>query len=192
MKLYELINLPWEIPLDESGDAIANLKWTKSGTYEKAKFEVNGTVYQIAIVQKPVDTVPGLSNLKGKKTAELSFIEGEATTPEYGTTGKAKSSSNKIYGVVLNAAAERFNDYDALIFVAKRADSQSEKQYKTKARIYQAGAERLARMNNAWSRSKEVSGGIAFIVTKVPIDINEWFNQWEQMIISDKSKPVIV
>lgn len=166
MKLNDLI---------ESLNTKLSLHWQYKGTYELTSFTIGKYVYIIQIESKPLP----IKELQGLKTAEVSFFLQNPPKGQTGfdTTNAFKQSATKIFGIVYNALIDKFDNYDAFIFTAKVRHSSSSEEYKTKRRIYDHLADRIAKSYGLFKYSKRVGDGQVFLVSKIKISLNEGWKQ---------------
>lgn len=179
MKLNDLI---------ESLNTKLPLNWQKKGSYELTSFNIDEYVYVIQIELKPLP----IEELKGLKTAEVSFFLQNPPEDQTGfdTANVFKQTAVKIFSIVYNALADKFSEYDAFMFTAKSRHSSSPDEYKTKRRIYDNLADRLAKSYGLFKYSKGVGDGQAFLVSKIKISLNEGWRQpileWIQSNITSR------
>lgn len=152
-----------------------SLQWQKKGNYELTSFNIGEHNYVIQIESKPLP----IEELQQLKTAEVSFF---LQNPPEGQTGFdtaniLKQNAMKVFSIVYNALADKFSNYDAFMFTAKSRHSSSPDEYKTKRRIYDNLADRLAKSYGLFKYSKGIGDGQAFLVSKTKIPLDEGWRQ---------------
>ena len=129
--------------LIEIFDTDLPLAWNKNGNIEQAVFKCDEEIYVIQIEIKPLLDIP---ELKGKKTAEVSFfkhVEGEENSDKNFSTNQTKTFSISVYSVVGRNLKRKFADFDAFYFSAEKRHSNDVKEFDRKKQIYRSLADRL-------------------------------------------------
>ena len=166
-----LINRSMKIT--EIFDSNLDLQWQQNGRFELTSFTVGNMEYSIQIEAKPLPSIP---ELKNKRTAEVSFFTKDTDISKaFSTQYEFGNSAIKVYGVVLNAIANKFKDYDAFYFIAKPEHSSNTEELKTKSGIYLTLANKVATSNNIRVYDQKTKYGNAFLVSKFPIENNDDF-----------------
>jgi hypothetical protein len=154
-------------------DTSIDLEWQRNGRYKLCSFKYGEFQYTIQIENKPIH----ITELKGKNTAEISFfrtdLSDEAT---HSTTGDIDLPF-KIYGVVANALAEKYHEYDAFFFSAISRHSSSKKELDTKAKIYFFLADKLSKKVGGKVYDNKDQHGLEFIVSKIKFESNEFIDE---------------
>lgn len=163
--------------LTEVFDTNIKLEWTTRGRFELASFIVKDVGYVIQIERKPIRMV---EELKNKKTAEVSFFTKTGNADESHTsTNKIGNAAPKVFGIVFNAIAEKFKQYDAFYFSAQTKHSKSEEELTTKSEIYLTLANSVAKRVSVPARVYDQRSryGHAFLVSKIEIDDQDFINE---------------
>lgn len=118
--------------LQEIFDTDLNIKpedWQENGRFLMVSFIINQQGYTIQLERKPIE---GIQN-----AVEISFFRNDVEDSEAAfSTTREQSRSLLIYGIVANAIPPIVDKFDALLIVAERRHSSTEKEYQTKQRIY--------------------------------------------------------
>lgn len=159
--------------LDEIFDTEQDLIWQHQGRFELTTFNIGNVNYTIQIEKKHMAKVP---ELKGKKTAEVSFFtDASDTKVAHSTTNQMRHVATTVYGVVFNALEKKFQEYDAFYFVARPEHSQNEEQLGKKSDIYLTLANSVATRSNVRVYDQKSNYGNAFLVSKLPVENNADF-----------------
>lgn len=162
--------------LQEIFDTEADIVWQQQGRFELAEFVINDIKYIIQIEKKPISPLK-LPELKGKKTAEVSFFVADKKSLDqaYSTTHNIGNAAPKVLSVVFHALLEKFKEYDAFYYILRPQHSDSKEQLETKRGIYLTLANNLATHSNLRVYDQRSNYGNAFLVSKIPIESNKDF-----------------
>lgn len=157
--------------LEEIFDSkIENLQWEKHGDYELAGFYVNHIPYTIQIEQK---TIPNVNGLFDYKTAEISYFRTDKDNNDaFKTTGESEFDTYALYGVLINALINKFEDYEAFYFSVERRHSTNDKEYRQKRYLNRTLVKRLMSSvsYNTYDYEYDAGAYYAHIISKVKID----------------------
>lgn len=153
--------------LTEIYDTKVDITYTVNGNIEYGAFKVDDLVYMIQFEGKP--GVGFSEQLKGKKVVEVSFhradIKGDSA---FGTTGDTKSTT-AIYGVVVNAAIDKFKDYDAYYATIEPRHSVDEKQFAQKHDIYEFLMHRVQKRTGATLYYRKNGTATDYLLSKIEL-----------------------
>lgn len=185
MKLTDFSNFlfsGWVAELHEAFNTKIEFDWQKYGDTFMAAFELNDTRY---VVQLHPPIVPPV---QGRKIAEVSFFlyDESDERKSFSTSKKLTTTPTAVYGVVLNAALEKANDFDGFYFTAEARHSSNDELEK-KFKIYLALAQRACRNLGGTVYMRDGESGIAVLWVKQPLlNPGKWIRPVEKLTISTK------
>jgi CRISPR-associated Cas5-like protein len=151
----------WEI-----FDTSIQLTWQQNGQYELAALNFENIPYVLQIYKTQLRQIP---ELLGKNTAEVSFFRSDLTDQQSFSTTYDVPSPTMLYGVISNALADKFANYDAFYFSAEKAHSSTKDEYDAKVSIYQYAARRMLKRYGAKDYVNINNRGTDFIISKIAI-----------------------
>ena len=168
--------------INEIFDKTIKLHWQQRGRFELTSFDANGERYIIQIESKPVNS----QALTNKKTAEVSFFTDNTDVEQaHSTTGRTNHTASSIYGIIFNALADKFQQYDAFYFTALSRHSINS-EFSKKKNSYLTIANSLAkRTPHARVYDDKHNNGHAFLVSKITIQHDDTFVNETLKFISD-------
>jgi len=174
--------------ITEIFDSSLNLDWEQQGRYKLAAFSVDGIWYQIQIEEKPIVHAP---ELRGKKTAEVSFFKKDSSDDEKAhSTANDQDAPSAVYGVVMNALKDQFAHYDAFYFSCEKRHSETDKQFKLKVRIYNYAASEIKHKYFKAQRYRFHDINLEkWIISKIPFTDKNFINEWLANLEFMKDKP---
>lgn len=154
--------------LIEIFDTTLDLTWQTRGRFELSEFIIDNEKVVLQIENKPLfDISP---DLKNKITAEISFF---IKTGFYTLLNNNKHAL-KIYSIIANGFNIKIRDYDAIYFKIDSAHSKSNKEYKSKKRIYKALADRFKGNFNNFVYEKRLGiNGYGYLLSKEALGLTE-------------------
>lgn len=172
--------------LEEIFDTKQNVEWQSRGEFELTKFIVDNIEYVIQIQKMDNKNITETST---RKIGELSFRLKNVSDDTAFSTKLNTTAPIKVYGIVLNALLEKFNEYDGYYFIALKRHSINDEEYVTKIKIYQELLRRLYMKQSCCRYEKNETDGKIWLVTKVPISIetqklNGLYNAVKEAMIS--------
>jgi len=148
-------------------DTKLDLKWQTTSRFELASFKYKHAEFLIQIEKKLLP----FKELKGKKTAEISFSRNDVQDVEksHSTIGDVEFPS-AIYGIISNALADKFSNFDAFYFIANRRHSKSGEEFNSKKKIYSFLADRISKKIGAFFFEGKDEDDEVFLVTRIKVE----------------------
>lgn len=146
---------------------IENLQWQQNGRHLLSSIFIDDQQYIIQIEKKPLLF---FDNALKIKSAEVSFFKADEEDSEkaFSTQNNFKKNPVSVYGVVINALIDQFNNFDAFYFSAERRHSNSEKEFQQKKMIYFMLADRLRKkISNVELYELENERAAEYLVSKI-------------------------
>ena len=170
--------------LQEIFDTDINIKpedWQENGRFLMVSFIINQQGYTIQLERKPIE---GIQN-----AAEVSFFRNDVEDSEVAfSTTNNQPRSLLVYGIVANAIPPIADRFDALLIVAERRHSSSEKEYQTKQRIYNSLVQIITRIPkfSLYTIPEEYERNQAYtrwLVSKIPPETGSRFRDEQKIAL---------
>lgn len=165
--------LLWEI-----FDTELDIEWKQSGRFVLGPFIWDDKKYTIQIENKPLD----FPELKGKKTAEISFFRSDKEGEAAFSTSSDTSFPIRVYGVSANALIKKYEEYDAFYFIAEKRHSKNEKEFKIKTDVYDLISDRLAKRIGAKLYDYRTPVSNEYLVSRIKIKSDKFKNPLKEAL----------
>lgn len=173
MKITEIFDTDYNITPSD---------WQERGRFLLTHFNIDDQSYTIQINRHPIFNI--------QNGAEVSFFKSDAEDVEnaFSTTGE-QNKPISVYGIVLNALLPMLSQFDAIYFQALRRQSNDEKDWKQKQKIYSSLATRIKNNEYQLYVKNDTSTETQWLLSKIPPQNSDFIT--EEQIALNNAKTIM-